>query len=122
MQARLLAIYAAYAEYILSLVPLQIEDEYLKVVIHMVDGSNLRITEEWEAGVLTHYSYYWLTYNNRLKIGWDNAPHHEALSGFPHHKHVGNQTDRRPSDEVTLEEVMQVIIPQLSLMQKPRHE
>ena len=33
MQARLLAIYAAYAEHILSLVPLQIEDEYLKVVI-----------------------------------------------------------------------------------------
>ena len=42
MQVRLLAIYAAYAEYILSLVPLRIEDEYLKVVIHLVDGSNLR--------------------------------------------------------------------------------
>ena len=62
MQARLLAIYAAYAEYILSLVPLQIEDQYLKVVIHLVDGSNLRITEEWEAGVLINYSYYWLTH------------------------------------------------------------
>ena len=46
MQARLLAIYAAYTEYILSLVPLQIEDEYLKVVIYLIDGSNLRITEE----------------------------------------------------------------------------
>ena len=44
MQARLLAIYAAYAEFILSLVPLQIEDEYLKVVIQLVDGSNLRVT------------------------------------------------------------------------------
>jgi hypothetical protein len=33
MESRLLAIYAAYAEHILSLVPLQIEDEYLKVVI-----------------------------------------------------------------------------------------
>ena len=43
----------------------------------------------------------------------------KALSpGFPHHKHVGNQTDRRPSDEVTpLEEVIQVINPQLNLMQ-----
>ena len=114
MQARLLTIYAAYAEYILSLVPLQIEDEYLKVVIQLVDGSNLRVTEEWEAGVLTNYSYYWLTYDNRLKIGWDNAPHHAELASFPHHKHVGQQTDRRPSNETTLEAVMQVIVPQLS--------
>ena len=115
MQVRLLAIYAAYAEYILSLVPLRIEDEYLKVVIHLVDGSNLRVTEEWEAGVITNYSYYWLTYDNRLKIGWDNAPHHAVLASFPHHKHVGQQVDRRPSDETTLAAVMQVIVPQLSL-------
>ena len=115
MQGRLLAIYAAYAEYILSFAPLQIEDEYLKVVIHLVDGSNLRVTEEWEAGELTNYSYYWLTYDNRLKIGWDNAPHHAELASFPHHKHVGQQTDRRPSDETSLEAVMQVIVPQLSL-------
>ena len=114
MQARLLAIYAIYAEYILSLIPLQIEDEYLKVVIHLVDGSNLRVTEEWEAGELINYSYYWLTYDNRLKIGWDNAPHHMDLASFPHHKHVGQQTDRRPSDETTLAAVLQVIVPQLS--------
>ena len=35
------------------------------------------------------------------------------LVTFPHHKHVGCQTNRRPSDETCLEEVMQVIIPQL---------
>ena len=115
MQTRLLAIYATYAEYILSFVPLQLEDEYLKVVIHLVDGSNLRVTEEWEAGMLTNYSYYWLTYDNRLKIGWDNAPHHAELANFPHHKHVGQQTDRQPSAETSLETVMQVIISQLSL-------
>jgi hypothetical protein len=69
MQARLLAIYADYAEFILSLVPLQIEDEYLKAVIHLTDGSNLRITEEWDGATLVRYSYYWLTHDNRLKIG-----------------------------------------------------
>jgi hypothetical protein len=115
MQARLLAIYADYAEHILSLVPLQIEDEYLKAVIYLTDGSNLRITEEWEGAALIRYSYYWLTPDNRLQIGWDNAPHHAELASFPHHKHVGKQTDRRPSDETSLEEVMQVIIPQLNL-------
>jgi hypothetical protein len=114
MQARLLAIYAAYAEYILNLVPLQIEDEYLKAVIYLVDGSNLRVVEDWEAGILVSYSYYWLTADNRLKIGWDNAPHHAELATFPHHKHVGEQTDRRSSDETSLEAVMQAIIKQIS--------
>lgn len=115
MQARLLAIYTAYAEHILSFVPLEVEDEYLKVIFHLADGSNLRVTEEWEGGALTHYSYYWLTYDNRLKVGWDNAPHHMELANFPHHKHVGQQNDRQPSNETSLEAVMQVIIPQLNL-------
>ena len=46
MQSRLLSIYAAYSEHIQRLVPLQIEDEYLKAVIYLSDGSNLRVTEE----------------------------------------------------------------------------
>jgi hypothetical protein len=113
MRSRILDIYARYSEYIHRLVPLQVEDEYLKIVIYFADGSNLRVTEEWEEGILVKYSYYWLTPDNRLKIGWDNAPHHVQLENFPHHKHVGQQTNRQPSDETCLEEVMQVIIPQL---------
>ena len=71
------------------------------------------MTEEWEEGILVKYSYYWLAPDNRLKIGWDNAPHHVQLENFPYHKHVKQQTNRQPSDETCLEEVMQVIIPQL---------
>jgi hypothetical protein len=113
MRSRILDIYARYSEYICRLVPLQVEDAYLKIVIYFADGSNLRVTEEWEGDVLTRYSYYWLAPDNLLKIGWDNAPHHAKLANFPHHKHVGQHTNRQPSDETCLEEVMQVIIPQL---------
>jgi len=69
MQSRILDIYAAYGEYIRRLVPLQVEDEYLKIVIYFADGGNLRVTEEWEDDVLTRYSYYWFTPDNQLKIG-----------------------------------------------------
>lgn len=113
MRSRILDIYARYGKCIHRLVPLQVEDEYLKIVIYFADGSNLRVTEEWEGDVLTKYSYYWLTPDNQLKIGWDNTPHHVKLANFPHHKHVGQQTNRQPSGETRLEEVMQVIIPQL---------
>ena len=73
------------------------------------------MNEEWEGAALVRYGYYWLTPDNRLNIGWDNAPHHVELASFPHHKHVGEQTDRQPSDETDLADVMQVIIPQLAL-------
>ena len=113
MRSRILDIYTGYDEYIRRLVPLQVEDEYLKIVIYFFDGSNLRVTEEWAEGVLVKYSYYWLTPDNRLKIGWDNASHHARLENFPHHRHVGQQPNIQPSDETCLEEVMQIIIPQL---------
>lgn len=60
MRSRILDIYARYSEYIRRLVPLQVEDAYLKIVIYFADGSNLRVTEEWAEDVLTRYSYYWL--------------------------------------------------------------
>ena len=114
MESRIFDIYARYGEYITRLVPLQIEDEYLKIVIYFADGSNLRVTETWESDTLISYSYYWLTSDNQLKIGWDNAPHYGELRSFPHHKHVGQQTRREPSNETCLEDVMRVIISQLS--------
>ena len=113
MRSRLLGIYARYGEYVHRLVPLQVEDEYLKIVLYFADGSNLRVTEEWEGDVLAKYSYYWLAPDNRLKIGWDNAPHYAELANFPHHKHVGQHTNRQSSNETCLEEVMQVIVPLL---------
>jgi len=113
MRSRILDIYSQYGEYIHRLVPLQVEDEYLKIVIYFADGSNLRVTEEWEQGTLTGYSFYWLTPDNQLKIGWDNAPHHPGLASSPHHKHVEQQSNRQPSNETCIEDVMQVVIPQL---------
>lgn len=119
MQGRLLAIYAAYSESIARLVPLQVEDEYLKLAIYFSDGCSLRVAEEWEAGVLVSYSYYWLTSDNSLNIGWDNAPLHSQLANFPHHKHVGQQGNREPSDEKRLEDVMKVILRRMNLPDGP---
>jgi hypothetical protein len=48
MQARVLDIYAKYGEYIKAIVPLKIEDEYMKIIIYLLDDTNLRVTEEWD--------------------------------------------------------------------------
>lgn len=92
------------------LVPLELDGETLRLIAYLNDGTNLRITEQWQGKTLERYSYYWLTAADELKIGWDNAPHHAALATFPHHKHVGTQNNLQPSSQARLEEVIEVIL------------
>ena len=89
--------------------PLTVDEGFLKIVLFLTNGSNLRITEEWSGGELNEYSYYWLNERNELIIGWDNVPHYKKIENFPHHKHIGKQKTRVPSYETTLEEVMEII-------------
>lgn len=107
---RLLEIEQAYATKVLRIVALELDNETLRLILYLKDGTNLRVVEQWQGDHLERYSYYWLTATNRLKIGWDNAPHHQRLYNFPHHKHVGTQENRQPSYETSLEEVMAIVL------------
>lgn len=107
---RLLAISARFGARVKRLVPLELDGETLRLVIYLKDGTNLRVTEQWQGQTLKRYSYYWLSSSNELRIGWDNAPHHTHLETFPHHKHVGSQAGLSSSRETCLEDVMAVIL------------
>jgi len=107
---RLAEIEAKFGHMVERIVPIELDGETLRLIIYLKDGTNLRITEQWEGPTLKRYSYYWLTSTNKLKIGWDNAPHHTRLETFPHHKHVKRQENLQPSKETNLEEVMKVIL------------
>ena len=80
-----------------------------KLKVTLTNGSTLRISEQYYRDTLEQYACYWLDADNRLLIGWDNAPHHYHLPGFPHHKHVGSQDNRQPSEETTPEEILAAI-------------
>lgn len=88
---RLLEIETLFGDSAERIVPLELDGETLRLVVHLKDGTNLRVAEQWAGGVLERYSYYWLTSENLLKVGWDNAPHHTRVETYPHHKHVGNK-------------------------------
>ena len=92
------------------IIPIELDGETLRLILYLKDGTNLRVTEQWDRATLKRYSYYWLTSTNELKIGWDNAPHHTRLETFPHHKHVKRQENIQPSEQTCLEEVMKVIV------------
>ncbi|MDY7077879.1 MAG: DUF6516 family protein [Chloroflexota bacterium] len=107
---RLLEIEEEYGEKVQSIVPLELDGETLRLILYLKDGTNLRVTEQWQGETLLRYSYYWLTSANELKIGWDNAPHHARLKNFPHHKHVGRKGNLQPSFETCLEDVVAVML------------
>lgn len=106
---RLLEIEEKFGAEIERIVPLDLDVQTLRLILYLLDGATLRLTEQWNGSVLERYSYYWLTATNELKIGWDNAPHHTHLSTFPQHKHIGRQNNLQLSSETRLEEVMVVI-------------
>lgn len=82
------------------------QHEIHKCKLTLVDGSNLRIFEKYDQDRLVYYSYYWLTAFNELILGWDCAPHHPSLEGFPHHKHIGFQKNVTISTEKNLKDVL----------------
>ena len=106
---RLLEIEEKFEEMVERIVPVELDGETLRVVLHLKDDTSLRVTEQWAGKVLKRYSYYWLNSASELKVGWDNAPHHTQLENFPHHKHIVQQKNMQPSRETSLEEVMRVI-------------
>ncbi|WP_297522135.1 DUF6516 family protein [Thermococcus sp.] len=80
---------------------------FLKVKAKLIDGSALYV-REFVSSEEYNYSFQWQE-GGKLRIRWDNAPHHRELSTFPHHKHVGGEKNVVPSDEITLEEVLVAI-------------
>ena len=108
---RLLEIEALSSDLAFAVVPLDIDGEALRIILYLNDGTTLRVTEQWQGSMLRKYSYYWLNSENTLRVGWNNAPHHHKrnLAQYPHHKHVGSQTNIQDSAETTLEMVLEVI-------------
>lgn len=107
---RLRQIEIAYGNHLERIVLVEHDEESLRLILFLRDGSNLRVAEQWKGSQLIRYSYYWLTPDNRLITGWDNATHHRHLPTFPHHKHINQQANVQPSQEINLEAVMAVIL------------
>ena len=79
---------------------------YFKINITFKDQSSLS-AREFASEVERNYSFHWMDKYNNLIIRWDNAPYHQGISTYPHHKHKNNEI--KESYEIALEEVVQYI-------------
>lgn len=114
LRARITSLWSILDEFVLAITVQRVDYHAFRLKVTLTDGSAIRISEQYDRGTLEQYAYYWLDANDDLIIGWDNAPHHVHLPSFPHHKHVGSQDDRQPSNETTPEEILAAIRTRLS--------
>jgi hypothetical protein len=78
--------------------------------ITFIDYSVLEFSEILVLGINKRkYSFQWMNKDNDLIIRWDNALHHRHISTFPHHKHVGVESNIQPAEELVLTDVLLII-------------
>jgi len=64
--------------------------DFLEIAIH--------VALEESKVVQDSYRFQWMDSNQAvLYRRWDMAPHYPDLSGFPHHCHIGSETNVEPS-------------------------
>ena len=73
----------------------------IKAKLRLFDGSMLWVREVWVNETIEAYSYYWLRPDKTVIMGWDNAPHHQSVKTFPHHKHIGDRVEESQEREMT---------------------
>ena len=114
LQARIASIWSILAEFVTEVTVTRVDYHAFKLKVTLVNGTTIRINEQYYRDVVEHYAYYWLDADSHLLVGWDNAPHHSHLPGFPHHKHVGSQGNIQPSEETTPEDILAAVRARLS--------
>ena len=76
--------------------------------IEFKDGSFLFAKDYLFLNGKRKYSYHWQDKDGNMISRWDDSPHHEKVSTFPHHKHMPGDVVAS-SKERTLKDVLNVI-------------
>lgn len=80
-----------------------------RMVINFKDASKVFIKEIVINATKRKYGYQWVDKNNQLICRWDNAPDWPDIETFPHHKHVKNETNVLPSENIEFSTILREI-------------
>jgi len=97
-----------------------VDEEDIQVLYVKATLINNSILYIRELNTLTEnkYSYHWQTKRRKLICRWDNAPHYPQIETFPHYKHERVPKNLLPSEEITLEKVLQTISKRIKIKKK----
>ncbi len=87
---------------------------YFRASLTLTNTDFLQVAEyfiiEQQKCVTKRYRYQWMDHSKELlRKRWDNAPHFPALSNFPHHVHVGIDSQVEPSQSLSILELIKII-------------
>lgn len=83
---------------------------YVRFVALFVDDSELHVFEYVNSDLgRLGYAYHYQDSFGSLILRYNNEPHYPDLPTFPHHKHVAREEAPRPSEQVSMDEVLREI-------------
>lgn len=83
---------------------------YVRFVALFVDDSELHVFEYVDSDLgRLGYAYHFQDSSGLMILRYDNEPHYPDLPTFPHHKHVAQEEAPRPSEQVSIDEVLREI-------------
>ena len=92
---------------------------YFRARLTLINGDFLEIAESFtilEGRCLTlGYRYQWMDATKRiLRKRWDNVEHFPALPHFPHHVHIGEESNVYPSQSRNILDLIDLIESEIS--------
>lgn len=81
----------------------------LRAIIALKDGSKLFVKDYLFLDGSRKYAYHWQAPEGQLRSRWDNAPHWQEVTSYPHHQHMGLEGVVTSSNVRTPEDALQYI-------------
>lgn len=96
---------------------------YFRARLMLNNGDFLEVAEYFvvdeECCVTIRYRYQWMDGSQHvLRKRWDNVEHFPGLPNFPHHVHVGEESQIESSQSLSLVELIDVVERELSGWEK----
>ncbi|MBN1877896.1 MAG: hypothetical protein JXA33_26985 [Anaerolineae bacterium] len=87
------------------------DDGYIRFRAILVNNDFLEaaayFTVQGDKVQIEDYRYQWMDHaRTTLRRRWDNTPHHPGVAGFPHHCHIGSETNVVPGKSLSVLEVL----------------
>jgi hypothetical protein len=86
----------SYLDYIILRKDILYSEAKIRLKVTLLNSDTIELFEYSEeiSGKIVpkKYSFHWQDSSGNLKIRWDNAPHYQGLTNFPHHIHFNDDT------------------------------
>ena len=79
---------------------------YIRLMAKFINGNELHVFEYRIVGDVEKYAYHLQNGGGRLIFRYDNRPHHPEIETFPHHKHLAESPEPKPSQKPTVKSLM----------------